>query len=460
MEDNQRVDLRERSIQVPANDPFRDDWLSRKPMVEALALAFERFPVPHVLAVDGAYGSGKTTVLRFLAAELRNRGFAVAEVNAWENDYRDPLEPLLGAVKELFGEEGKWLDWARDVTKSLLPSVVGSTIPVPGGKDLSKHLIDRLTQKSALEKIREGLKSVASKCDKHLVIIIDELDRCKPSHAVQLLEWVKHAFSVDGVHFAFGVHLGQLAHSVAGVYGIGFDGTKYLERFFHTTISVRSSSLDELVRQEMENRGLIELFRSNRRENPMLSSSASMAISDARAYFGRGALSPRAVSRAIALITSVITMLPPRHDLFLSSTLALVFLKMTAPDVYRNFITNKVSDLDVTTELERRGVIPKLEEVDGDNWPISHFKAVLIAAYRSMLRENDGTIRIDHITPLVKELQSLSDDGTSDEEAESDPTKWHNDPTRRAMEFSRHPEILLVIDRLELLAPEAVGVRP
>ena len=68
-------------------------------MVEALALAFERFPVPQVLAVDRAYGSGKTTVLRFLAAELRNRGFAVAEVNAWEKDYRDPLEPLLGTVE-------------------------------------------------------------------------------------------------------------------------------------------------------------------------------------------------------------------------------------------------------------------------------------------------------------------------------------------------------------------------
>ena len=425
-------------------------------MVEALALAFERFPVPHVLAVDGAYGSGKTTVLRFLAAELRNRGFAVAEVNAWENDYRDPLEPLLGAVKELFGEEGKWLDWAKDVTKSLLPSVVGSTIPVPGGKDLSKHLIDRLTQKSALEKIREGLKSVASKCDKHLVIIIDELDRCKPSHAVQLLEWVKHAFLVDGVHFIFGVHISQLAHSVAGVYGVGFDGSSYLERFFHTTISVRSTSLKELVRREMDERGLIELLKSNQNSGAMQGISASAALEDATMFFGHETMSPRSASRGIALIASVIAMLPPRHFFFLYGTFTMVFLRMAAPDVYRDFVSGKINDLDVSIELEQRGIIPKQEETEGIDWWIARFKAVLINAYQSLLRERDTTIEEDYTTPLTSSLQSPSSGNEGHGQAVIALTRRHSSHVEMTRGSDYYLGIRYVIDRLEWLAPNSV----
>lgn len=63
-------------------------------------------------------------------------------------------------------------------------------------------------------------------------IFIDELDRCRPSYAISLLEEIKHIFGMPNVCFVVSMNLAQLTHSVRAVYGPGFDGEHYLKRFF------------------------------------------------------------------------------------------------------------------------------------------------------------------------------------------------------------------------------------
>ena len=67
---------------------------------------------------------------------------------------------------------------------------------------------------------------------KPIVVFIDELDRCRPSYAVELLETAKHIFSVDHVVYVLAVNRSELAHSVKTLYGDGFGATAYLRRFF------------------------------------------------------------------------------------------------------------------------------------------------------------------------------------------------------------------------------------
>ena len=86
--------------------------------------------------------------------------------------------------------------------------------------------------KKAIECLKTYL-SDAVKATEKLVIIIDELDRCKPTFAVQTLEIVKHLFNVKGLVFILALDMDQLSHSVKVVYGNGFDATGYLERFFN-----------------------------------------------------------------------------------------------------------------------------------------------------------------------------------------------------------------------------------
>ena len=66
-----------------------------------------------------------------------------------------------------------------------------------------------------------------------LFIFIDELDRCRPNFAVEVLEVVKHLFDVPGVYFVIATHIDQLAASINVLYGEKFDSRQYLKRFFH-----------------------------------------------------------------------------------------------------------------------------------------------------------------------------------------------------------------------------------
>lgn len=75
------------------------------------------------------------------------------------------------------------------------------------------------------------LATQASNQDMPLVVIIDELDRCKPSFAVEVLEKIKHLFLVEGVIFVLSMHHEQLEESIKKVYGQNIDAHTYLQKF-------------------------------------------------------------------------------------------------------------------------------------------------------------------------------------------------------------------------------------
>lgn len=84
----------------------------------------------------------------------------------------------------------------------------------------------------AIQRLKEYLEYVVKNTGK-IVIMIDELDRCKPTFAVQTLEIVKHLFNIDGIIYVFSLDINELSHSVKVVYGNDFDATGYLGRFFN-----------------------------------------------------------------------------------------------------------------------------------------------------------------------------------------------------------------------------------
>lgn len=87
-----------------------------------------------------------------------------------------------------------------------------------------------------------------------LFIVIDELDRCKPSFAVGLLEAVKHIFGVPGVCIVIATNMDQLAHTVKAVYGEGFDARTYLQRFFDAIYALPTATGPRLVQVMLKER--------------------------------------------------------------------------------------------------------------------------------------------------------------------------------------------------------------
>ena len=79
--------------------------------MEILTHLADKIEGPCVLAVDAAWGTGKTTFLKIWAQHLRNQEFPVVEFNAWETDFSaDPFVALTAELTEGLRQYGKLED--------------------------------------------------------------------------------------------------------------------------------------------------------------------------------------------------------------------------------------------------------------------------------------------------------------------------------------------------------------
>lgn len=92
------------------------------------------------------------------------------------------------------------------------------------------------TEEEIREKVKEIFDCIIIENVEKLVIFIDELDRCRPNYAIEMLERIKHYFDDDRIIFIVSVNREQLIHSISKCYGMNFDSTGYLDKFFDWNI--------------------------------------------------------------------------------------------------------------------------------------------------------------------------------------------------------------------------------
>ena len=237
-----------------------------------------------VIAIDGEWGSGKTyfvhqvkwlfdsvnenidsdieTVLNSTSPKLDNiigHKYKVFYYDAWKHDKsNNPFFTLLRTMILAFGG----IDYFKEETsfiKSLLKGashIVKGVTPIDaewifkGTKELCG--INDTEQFSELEFIEQMDNQVDSFLDyicegqyDKLVVFIDELDRCRPSFAVELLEIIKHYFNNDKVIFVLSTNLSEFQYCIKQYYGEGFNGWKYLDRFIDLRLTVPTISTED-----------------------------------------------------------------------------------------------------------------------------------------------------------------------------------------------------------------------
>lgn len=253
-------------IEIDADNPFKNDALGRKENIENLTQFITSFEQSIVLCIDGGWGQGKTTFIKMWQQYLKNQHIPTIYFNAWENDYTDDaLIALIGeislSIKDLEFQDktkaekiiARIYEYTANLTKVVLPSVTNLSIKALFGcftntnelaktlGALSESLVKEQIKKyeksrKTLSKFKEELSKLA-KCyaggdkQKPLVIFIDELDRCRPDFAIEVLEKAKHLFNVDNIIFVLATDKTQLGHSIRAVYGQGLDVNGYLRRF-------------------------------------------------------------------------------------------------------------------------------------------------------------------------------------------------------------------------------------
>src|SRR3546814_13735172 len=98
------------------------------------------------------------------------------------------------------------------------------------GSRPSLHAKKRNTDQASTEGREEANSS-------SLVVIIDELDRCRPDFALGVLVVLKHFFRAERVHFVLVTNLNHLLLSVPKRYGVGESAQEYIHNFYDFIIS-------------------------------------------------------------------------------------------------------------------------------------------------------------------------------------------------------------------------------
>lgn len=242
----------------------RDDKLGRKRYAEFLKKLilnsddFKREDERKAfsIAIDSPWGTGKSYFLNMFRNYLcteKDCDMAIVMYNAWENDnWNNAFEPLAQTLFEAFdlfeGDQKLELEnavkaiailargvAAKKVEKHISEDALCEAIEAITKENPKKNIASReyLAYKEMVKRLREciaqGLKRSGKK---QLVVIIDELDRCRPDFAVQTMEFVKHLFDAENVVFLFALDMSQLRHSIKSIYGEGMDAEGYLIRFF------------------------------------------------------------------------------------------------------------------------------------------------------------------------------------------------------------------------------------
>lgn len=248
-----------------------------------------------VLNINADWGFGKTYFLNNLKLELEERNHQVVYFDAWKNDFSD--KPLLGFIAEINNALESFMSKESSLTDSVKEGFIkrfkklkGAAAPLMLGflakqlvgssygqiqeyfddedkteteqekvsKSSNKALDDaaktvssittkaaelalkeHVTTKDSIEKFKINLKDLVDYINKEadkklpLFILVDELDRCRPNYAIELLETIKHLFEVEGVYFIVATASHQLSHSINAIYGEKFESKRYLNRFFN-----------------------------------------------------------------------------------------------------------------------------------------------------------------------------------------------------------------------------------
>lgn len=349
-------------IEIPSDDPFRFDGLDRRTSVEALVSLLDALSGPFVLAIDSPWGTGKTTFVRMLKAFLESKGFFCLYFNAWETDFTtDPLIAFLGEMDQLMkNHKPKWK--ALDKTKKIATLLAKRVLPVAGkiatgglldldaftekalAELVSGSVADAVdaysAEKSLIEKfhnsLSESIKELQANNKKpELIVFVDELDRCRPTFAVQLLERVKHLFNVPNVMFVISLDKQQLAVSLSAVYGAGINSEEYLRRFIDLEYTLPKASAKAFTQDLFHRFGFEEFFSKRthyafRYEREHLEQAFS-SLSD---LFG---LNLRAREQCFTMIRVAMMTTPETNYFHPFLITTLVVLKAAVPIAYRRY---------------------------------------------------------------------------------------------------------------------------
>ncbi len=393
-------------------------------------------------------GAGKTTFLNMWKQHLRNQGFPVVEFNAWQTDFAgDPFIALLSELTDgldtLSGNKSEDLSenivQLKKVGEKILQELTLSAIRVgTSGMIDPKVLLEepdrscaeiRLNEyrdtRESFRKFKEALRSTATlvhdKKNKPLIVVIDELDRCRPSYAIELLEVAKHLFSVDYIVFVLAVNHEELSHSVKVLYGGEFNAKGYLRRFFDLDFRLPEPDRDRYIEAMFLKAKIPSYFAQLPDENSIYNTvygplsrapidagsgfGSETALKWLQAFFGASDINLRQIAQAVNRLGVMLSSLSRDERSFASAAFVALILRTIDSELYHDFINGRATDLEVANRVLGH---PGRRAVRQDH--VGHvFEVMLMLAWIEVSENHSQKIGDKMETPLLKQHELAMD---------------------------------------------------
>ena len=288
--------------------------------------------------------------------KLKNQQFCVY-FDAWKNDASE--EPILALIYEIIKQyhlsfPQNNMENLTKFGKNILDGFsigfawnmisINSSGLVKAAEDFTHNPVKCIEKEELLhQNINNFLEQVRQINDdeksKRLVIFIDELDRCRPTFALNLLERIKHYFDQEYITFVFSTNMKELSNTVKAYYGMNFDAERYLDKFFDLRLQLPKIDMNEYIHslvfynQEMNKLSAIfkhvaDFLGLEMREITRLLKIYEIAANHYWAYYESSPINDFDIKRCKNYILPL-----------------LIGLKMTNKQEYEDFIEGKKSEL-------------------------------------------------------------------------------------------------------------------
>jgi KAP-like P-loop domain-containing protein len=187
------------------------------------------------IGLFGGWGSGKTTLMQAIESRLDPSRAIAVRFSAWRYEKEEHLiVPLLDSIRDallLWGANRRGHQQAAKKTAKTIGMVMRSIVAgssvrlgVPGAIDLSfdankalaaadqraaaaaEARVPRSSYHASFRALKESFEEFAGpRADRRIVVFVDDLDRCLPDNALQVLESMKLFFDLDGFVFVVGL---------------------------------------------------------------------------------------------------------------------------------------------------------------------------------------------------------------------------------------------------------------
>ncbi|MBK1439661.1 hypothetical protein JHJ32_06670 [Parapedobacter sp. ISTM3] len=360
--------IKHHELDIPEDDPFKNCQLSRKPYASILTNIVSTYADGFVLAINNKWGTGKTTFVKMWQQHLKNEHFQTVYFNAWENDFdSNPLIAIMSELKSLTSsgneaafksvvEKGAVL--VRNVAPALLKALakryIDTEVVVNAIENTAKGVADIFeaeikeyaSKKKTIIEFRQELEKFVKKTDndKPLIFIIDELDRCRPNYAVEVLEQLKHFFSVPGIIFVLSIDKAHLASAVRGFYGSEqIDTDEYLRRFIDLEYQIPRPSRVNYCKYLFGYFAFENFFSSEgRKKHSVFRQDAPSFLATAEILFNESDASLRQAEKVFGVTRLILSSFSSNQYIFPPLLFILVYLKTLKSDLYEKIEGNKL----------------------------------------------------------------------------------------------------------------------